>query len=80
MQICEGRFPKEISIDGKRIYVVAYGKAVIGMVTALDSILGNRIEGGIASIPTNTIQELKEHGRRFVNKHKISEFVCKLKL
>ena len=64
LQYSHGDQNKSLALTNKKCHVAAYGKAVIGMVTAVESVLGDRIESGIASIPTNILQELKKHGRR----------------
>ena len=64
LQNSHGDQNKSLALTSKKCHLAAYGKAVIGMVTAVESVLGDRIESGIASIPTNILQELKKHGRR----------------
>ena len=64
LQYSHGDQNKSLALTNKKCHVAAYGKAVIGMVTAVESVLGDRIESSIASIPTNILQELKKHGRR----------------
>ena len=41
-------------ILNKNVYVAAFGKAVIGMVRAVEDVLGEHIVDGVASIPTGT--------------------------
>lgn len=36
--------------------MVAFGKAVLGMVKALEDILGEHIAGGVASIPVGAVE------------------------
>lgn len=36
--------------------MVAFGKAVLGMVTALEGVLGSHITGGVASIPVGALE------------------------
>ena len=36
--------------------VIAFGKAVLGMVTALEQILGDHITEGVASIPVGSLE------------------------
>ena len=43
--------------------VVAFGKAVLGMVDALESILGDHIIGGVASVPSGAVNTHKEKRR-----------------
>ena len=45
--------------------VVAFGKAVLGMVAALEGILGEHITGGVASIPVGAV----ETARKFYPHH-----------
>ena len=36
--------------------VVAFGKAVLGMVEALETLLGDHIVGGVASVPRGAME------------------------
>ena len=45
------------------VHVVAFGKAVIGMVRAAEEALGDHIVGGIASIPLGIQDSLKQLGK-----------------
>lgn len=47
------------------VKVVAFGKAVLGMVTALEDILGQHITGGVASVPVGAV----DAARRFYPHH-----------
>ena len=40
--------------------VVAFGKAVLGMVTALEQILGEHITKGVASIPVGSLETARK--------------------
>ena len=42
----------------KNVHIIAFGKAVLGMVRAAEDILGNHVVGGIASIPTGMQETL----------------------
>ena len=41
--------------------VVAFGKAVLGMLGALERILGDHIVEGVASIPAGSLELAKQH-------------------
>ena len=43
--------------------VVAFGKAVLGMVGALESILGGHIVSGVASVPVGSVRDFN-NGRK----------------
>jgi len=45
------------------VHVVAFGKAVIGMVRAAEEALGDHIVGGIASVPFGIQDTLKQLGK-----------------
>lgn len=45
----------------RNVKVVAFGKAVLGMVTAVESILGDHVMEGIASVPVDTIQTARDN-------------------
>lgn len=38
------------------VKVVAFGKAVLGMVEALETLLGDHIVGGVASVPRGAME------------------------
>jgi len=48
------------------VHVVAFGKAVIGMVRAAEEALGDHIVGGIASVPWGIQDCLKQLGKWYV--------------
>lgn len=48
-----------IPFEDKRIYVVGFGKAVLGMAAEVDRILSNRIVEGIISVPVGTLDRFK---------------------
>ena len=54
----------------KNVYVAAFGKAVVGMVRALEDLLGDHIVDGMASIRSGIIDALKANG----------EFCCRWSL
>ena len=45
------------------VHVVAFGKAVIGMVRAAEDVLGEHIVGGIASVPAGIQDTLRSLGK-----------------
>lgn len=45
----------------KNVYVVAFGKAVLGMARAVEDILGQNIVQGVASIPCGLQDAIKVH-------------------
>ena len=45
--------------------VVAFGKAVLGMVAAVESLMHNHVIGGVASVPVGAM----ETSRRFYPHH-----------
>ena len=49
------------------VYVVAFGKAVIGMVRAAEDVLGDHIAEGIASVPVGIQEDLRRLGKWWVN-------------
>jgi glycerate 2-kinase len=51
---------QSVKVIGK-IVVLAFGKAVFGMVQAVEDILGNRLSGGVASVPIGTLTSA--HGK-----------------
>ncbi|XP_022104039.1 glycerate kinase-like isoform X2 [Acanthaster planci] len=53
---------KQYKVD-HNVYVVGFGKAVIGMVGAVDDILGEHIQLGVASVPFGIQEALKKAGR-----------------
>ena len=42
------------------VKVVAFGKAVLGMVEAVETLLGDHIVGGVASVPVGGVSEYRE--------------------
>lgn len=46
------------------LYVIAFGKCVLGMVRAVQEILGPHIVRGIAIIPTGTLSRLRATGKK----------------
>ncbi len=40
--------------------MVAFGKAVLGMVAALEALLGEHITGGVASIPVQAVEAARK--------------------
>lgn len=48
------------------VQVVAFGKAVIGMVRAAEEVIGDHIVGGIASVPYGIQDTLKQLGKWYV--------------
>ena len=44
------------------VYVAAFGKAVVGMVRALEDLIGDHIVEGVASIRGGIIDALKSNG------------------
>ena len=54
---------KSYTVD-HNIHVVGFGKAVIGMVKAVEDILGDHIADGVASIPVGIQEALKSAGRQ----------------
>lgn len=49
----------------KNVYVVAFGKAVLGMARAVEDILGQNIVQGVASIPCGLQDAIKVHSTLF---------------
>ena len=43
--------------------VVAFGKAVLGMVEALESLLGEHIVSGVASVPLGSLERCSKRGK-----------------
>lgn len=54
---------KKYKVDNN-VYVVGFGKAVLGMARATENILGNHIVKGILSIPRGQQEILKQKNRR----------------
>ena len=48
------------------MYIVGFGKAVIGMIGAVEDILGDHIQHGVASVPHSIQDALTKAGRRLV--------------
>ena len=51
------------------VHIVAFGKAVAGMVRATEDVIGDHVVDGIASVPTGIVQSLRDSQRKYV-------FVC----
>lgn len=49
--------------------VVAFGKAVIGMITAVQELLGERIQSGIGVVPSGIRDDLLRHHKQSVSLH-----------
>ena len=47
----------------KNVYVAAFGKAVVGMVRALEDLIGDHIVDGVASVRYGIIDALKANGK-----------------
>jgi glycerate kinase len=45
------------------IYVVGFGKAVLGMARAAEDVLGGHIQGGVLSIPRGQRKALEKKGK-----------------
>ena len=45
----------------RNVKVVAFGKAVLGMVAAVECILGDHIMEGVASIPVDAMETAREN-------------------
>ncbi|XP_075039901.1 glycerate kinase [Mixophyes fleayi] len=54
---------KEITLD-KNLYLVGFGKAVLGMAAAVEQIVGKHLVEGVISIPRGMEESLKQAGRR----------------
>lgn len=65
-QIKDGRSGVEIPLANKSISVVAFGKAVIGMVTAVQEVLGDVIKTGVAVVPHGIKNDLIKHNKQLV--------------
>ena len=52
-----------VRVLGSNVKVVAFGKAVLGMVGALESILGGHIVSGVASVPVGSVRDFN-NGRK----------------
>lgn len=48
----------------RNLYVAAFGKCVLGMVRALEELLGSHIVRGVAIIPTGTLSRLRATGKK----------------
>ena len=55
----------------KNVYVAAFGKAVVGMIRALEDLLGDHIVDGVASVRYGIIDALKDNGRSSENRSRI---------
>ena len=49
----------------RNVHIVAFGKAVAGMVRAAEDVLGDHVVDGIASVPTGIVQSLRDSQRRY---------------
>ncbi|XP_049589973.1 glycerate kinase isoform X2 [Syngnathus scovelli] len=56
--ICNGKFPLR-----NNVHVVGFGKAVLGMATEAEKILGEHLVGGVISVPHGIQQTLRQHGK-----------------
>ena len=45
------------------VYVMAFGKAALGMVRAAEDVLGDHVIGGIASVPVGVQESLLRNGK-----------------
>ena len=50
------------------VYIVAFGKAVLGMVRSVEDILGERIVAGVASVPAGMPELLRKLNKRFATR------------
>lgn len=48
----------------RNVFVVGFGKAVLGMARVMDEVLGDHIIRGIVSIPTGSRADLVANGHR----------------
>lgn len=53
----------------KQCYVVAFGKAVLGMAVAIENILGDRIKEGVATVPHGIFDCFKDRSLYAISKH-----------
>lgn len=51
---------RNLCIGARNVKVVAFGKAVLGMVAALEGILLSDIIGGVASVPVGAVETAKK--------------------
>jgi len=63
LHIGTGIDAKSYPLHSRNVHVVAFGKAVIGMVSAIEPILGSYLTTGIASIPTGMMDSLRQYSR-----------------
>ena len=58
-----------LTVDGCRyslnrnVHIVAFGKAVLGMVKTAEEVLGEHVVGGVASVPTGILDTFKRLGK-----------------
>lgn len=50
-----------LTVVYSNVKVVAFGKAVLGMLEALEELLGDHLVGGIASVPVGSIGHYSSH-------------------
>ena len=48
-------------MNARNVRVVAFGKAVLGMVAAVESILQDHLVEGVASIPVGAMETARKH-------------------
>ena len=48
------------------VHIVAFGKAVAGMVRVTEDVLGEHVVDGFASVPVGITRSLRDNGRRWV--------------
>ena len=58
-----------VMIMPRNVKIIGFGKAVLGMVTALEQLLGNHISEGVVSIPVGSL----EAARRIYPDHRPQE-------
>ena len=57
------------------VHIVAFGKAVVGMVKAAEDILGEHVQSGIASIPVNYMNTFKPLNKPLVQAPTIKFYI-----
>jgi glycerate kinase len=66
---------KEYTVN-RGVHIVAFGKAVLGMVRAAEDVLGEKIVGGIASVPIGMPDMLRKLNKRSVTRCLNDIFNC----
>lgn len=51
---------QEIDLNGKQCHLVGFGKAVLGMATQIEQLLGDRLVSGIISVPLGTFERFRD--------------------